>query len=183
MTRNQTGKSNDRDPKLLQNEETEEVSIDLFYVEEAISRAGDCTYAYQKTHSIEDTAGIHGAMANLAMARLEWAMEQGRKALDGLITEEEFVTLCNVFNCDLATPYDTENMASHVAHEFGIECDTYRETSFAGLLDKLMALSAIQKLALRDLVQRFWYPSNTEEAFRINEFMARNGVTAAPATA
>jgi hypothetical protein len=151
-----------------------------FYIEEAMTRSAFWPALYQRDHFMEHSEESPEAMNTLAMARLEWILRQGRNALNGLITEDEFRTLCDVFSYDLATPDDTEDMAGAVADQYGIEYDGYEKTELGPLLTKLMTMSAIQKLALRDLVQRFWYPSG-KPVRSLNDFCGKNGVTLAEA--
>jgi hypothetical protein len=149
-----------------------------FYIEEALTRSAFWPALYRRDHAMEHSEKSREAMGTLAMARLEWILRQGRLALNGLITEGEFVTLCNVFNSEIATPDDIEHMADAVAEEFGIEYEGYKETPLGPLLDKLMAMAPIQKLALRDLVQRFWYPTDGR-GISPSEFLNKNGIALA----
>ncbi len=153
---------------------------DSFSVENALERSAYLTVSYQQKHLMECAEGSPGAINDFAMARLEWAMRQGRIALSAVITENEFMTLCDVFNSDITTPGELENMATAVADQYDIDYKNYQNSGFGPLLDKLTGLSAIQKLALRDLVQQFWYPTSGP-INSIADFMAENGVTAAPA--
>jgi len=149
-----------------------------FHIEEAMTRSAFWPALYQRDHAMEYSEERPEAMSTLAMARLEWILRQGRLALNGLITEGEFRTLCDVFNSEIATPDEIEYMANAVAAEFDIEYDGYKEHPLGPLLDKLLTMSPIQKLALRDLVQRFWYPADGR-GISPSEFLNKYGVALA----
>lgn len=153
---------------------------DSFFVEAALTRSAFWPTLYKRDHFMEQSEEYPEAMNTLAMARLEWILRQGRAALSDSITAEEFRTLCDVFNHDLATPDEIEDMAGAVAESYGIEYEGYEKTPLGPLLNKLLNFSPIQKLALRDLVQRFWYPIN-KPVKSFESFLEQNGVTAAKA--
>lgn len=131
--------------------------------------------AYKTTHCFERVGMSFDATATLAMARLEWVLRKGREELSGVIDENDFGVLCNTFQAEMAIPDDFRSMASALADDLGIDGDKYEQSSLAPLLDKLIGLSAIQQVALRDLVEQFWH-GGRQEFDSVGDFLKANGI-------
>lgn len=135
---------------------------------------------YKKSHQMVDSSRIPDASHTLVTALYQWIVHQGIKELNGKFSAQEFQILCNTFLSDLATPYDTEFIVSMVADDYGIEDYPFPKTEVGILLGKLAVLTAIQKLALRDLIQCFMYPADGVMTM-IEDYFQANGVRLADA--
>ena len=151
--------------------------VNSFYLSQALTFSLEWADAYTSKRDYEKVGMTPAAATTLAAARLEWLLRQGVQALQGVISEREFVVLCNAFQGELAVPEDYASLASPVADDNGLDPDTYQESSMGPLLDKLMGLSVLQSIALRDLVERFWYEQKNFES--VEDFMKANGLTLA----
>lgn len=133
---------------------------------------------YYQEHLMEQSIYVPEAMAIFAMARLQWITEHGRASLNGEISAKEFMILCSVFSNAIATPHELEYFVTPVADEFGLEPETYQESSMAPFINKLLGFSPLQRLALRDLVQKFWYVEGASFE-SIEDFLAQHGIEVA----
>lgn len=126
------------------------------------------------------------ARGKLAMARLQWVLEEGRSSLDRQFTSDEFAVICSAFNGEITSPQDMDGIAMAVVEEYGIDIDddidNYKNYPVAAkLIDKLRQLSPIECLALLDLVEIFWhYPRSKLSS--LEDFMLCFGVSAAKET-
>lgn len=145
------------------------------YLHQALTFSLQWADAYTNARCFEKAGMTPVATATLASARLEWVLHEGRSALNNVITVDDFNVLCNTFLGEIALPEDYASLATPVADEFGLEPDTYEESGLAPLLDKLMGLSLLQRIALRDLVERFWYVGKVEFS-SYEAFLKANGI-------
>lgn len=126
------------------------------------------------------------ARGRLAMARLQWVLEEGRSSLDRQFTSDEFAVICSAFNAEITSPHDINGIAMAVVEEYGIDIDddidNYKNYPVAAkLIDKLRQLSPIECLALLDLVEIFWHYPRTKLS-SLEDFMLCFGVSAAKET-
>jgi hypothetical protein len=153
---------------------------DDFCVENALKWAEFWSGEYRNTHQMVDSSRFPEASHKLVTALYQWIVHEGKKELDYKFSAEEFQILSNTFISDLATPHDTEYMVSMVADDYGIDDFPFPETGVGLLLNKLARLTAIQKLALRDLLQCFLYPADGV-GMMIDEYFQKNNVMLADA--
>lgn len=146
-----------------------------FFLTEALEFSLEWSDAYFQQRFFKRICMTYDAVATLAAARLEWLLRAGATSLNGVVSIDDFIVLCNTFQDSIASPADLMNPASYVADDLGLEPDTYRESIFGPLIDKLAGLSVLQQVALRDLVERYWY-IGAHEFPSMSEFLIANGI-------
>ncbi len=146
-----------------------------WHIQQAILFSSEFADVYATKHYFKHAGMTPDATATVAMGRLEYALRKGRQELAGIITEEDFNVLCNTFQGEIAAPSDFKSMASDVANEFGVDGDTYKGSIVESLLEKLVGLSYLQQLALRDLTEQYWY-MGSHETSSIRDFLQVSGL-------
>lgn len=108
-----------------------------------------------------------------ALAAYQWILNEGRKDLRGVISADLFHRLCDTYMGDKLDPSVLHNLAGPVLYHSGWDDDeTLQLPAFA---EQLMSLSSVQSLALREMVERFWYQEKTN-LLGIEDFLIVNGV-------
>jgi hypothetical protein len=150
--------------------------VNAYPLHEALTYSLEWTDNYVGGHCFKNAGMTEAAALTLAAARLEWLLYECMRGLNGLVTVDDFSVLCNTIQGDIATPGDFR-LEAMVAGEFGLDVDTYRESEHGPLIDKLLGLSQLQQLALRDLVERYWYVGASEYP-SMGEYLKANGIAA-----
>ena len=154
---------------------THQPAYDEFYIEAALRMADPWQNKYDQVHLPFDSCEFPDAELKLLKSFFQWQFNKGCRKLEGIISANDFLALCDVLTGDIATPHDTEFMATTVADEYGLEQSNYAWHPVAPLLNKLICMDDEQKFALRILAQRFWYQKKGE-TLRVKEFLEKNDV-------
>ena len=112
-----------------------------------------------------------------SLAAYEWILNEGRKDLCGVISADLFLRLCDTYLGDKLDPSELNNLAGRVLDHAGWDDDETRP--FPAFAEKLMSLSSLQSLALREMVERFWYQKKPN-LIGIEDFLIANGVIERP---
>lgn len=104
-------------------------------------------------------------------ALLEAYVAAGGRDLHNVITVSEFTDICNTCQGDSFDPFDLDDMAGCVADDHGVD-DSLPLPPF---IMKLINLSEIQRLALREMVERYWY-QGSKDGLSVEQFLIANGV-------
>lgn len=93
-----------------------------------------------------------------AAARYFALLDHGRRSMEGMFTEVEFVTMLNTTCCSLWEWNPWMSVATMVADDNGIDSwdEVPEGSSLDGFLQKLVALSPVQNAALVDVCERVW---------------------------
>lgn len=118
-------------------------------------------------------------LGTMASARLEYVLEDARRELAGLFSEADIELLLNCYQGEVFFPDQFRSLASDLLDDLGFELEAYHEQPVAPLIDKLRALTPVQRVALADALEQTWYrglPCGT----RVREFLANLGIELAP---
>lgn len=74
-----------------------------------------------------------------------------------MFSGDDVICLMDCFQGDIFFPDQMRDLASDLCDHWGIEPDDYSATEFAPLIDKLLALSSVQRLTLADALEQAWY--------------------------
>lgn len=96
------------------------------------------------------------ALSQLAVARLEWLLQQGRKELSGQFTLEEMSILMTSYMDQFVAPVDSDELADIVAGNLGVG-DLQTSQNSVDLVERLRALSALQRTALFDALELMYF--------------------------
>lgn len=132
----------------------------LFNLQEAVERATHHAQTYLFAHSfdqLERTEEAMGATVKLAVARLEWLLDDARQQISGMFSQDEILLLLNCYQGEFLTPDECQRMASTLCHGLGIELEHYRESCISDLVDKLRTLTIPQRMALADALEVSWH--------------------------
>lgn len=141
----------------------------------ALTRSAEYASAYLNEHTWASAGLAPEAASLLAVARLEWLLRAARRGLSGVFSERELHTLMNCYQADLFHPDMLRDLASPVCHDLGVELDEYESSSIRELVDKLLELTASQRLALADALEQAWHRS-AEQGCSPREVFAQLGI-------
>lgn len=96
------------------------------------------------------------ALSQLAVARLESLLTQGRKELSGQFTAIEMSVLMTSYMDQFVAPADCDELADVVASNLGIG-DRYTTRESLALVERLRALTALQRTALFDALELVYF--------------------------
>lgn len=153
---------------------SDDADVDSFYVEQALIRSLPWSDSHVGSHCFRRAGMTEIATFTLAAARLEWLLQESVHGLDGVIGVDDFSMLCDAIKGEIASPGDS-TLATVVADENGLDPETYSQTEFRPLMDKLVELSHLQQLAVRDLVERYWHVG-INEYVSMREYLKANGI-------
>jgi hypothetical protein len=97
----------------------------------------------------------------LAIARYEWLLSTARSKVLRRFSYEELYEVSISIQCELAIPSDYP-LKNAVADDNHIVFQDYRSSRFGPLIDKLILLSPVEEMALRDILERYWYGAAME---------------------
>lgn len=112
------------------------------------------TRAFPRMKSSDESAA---ATVQIAVARLDALLDQGRQQISELFTEDEFIMLLNCHQGQFLTPYECRRMASTLCDELGIEIDEYHVSPLRDFIDRLRGLTPLQSMALADALEVAWH--------------------------
>jgi hypothetical protein len=108
-----------------------------------------------------------------SLAAYQWILNEGRKDLRGVISADLFRRLCDTYLGEKLDPSELDNLAGRVLDHAGWDDDETRP--LPAFAQQLMSLSSVQSLALREMVERFWYQKKSD-LLGIEDFLIANGV-------
>lgn len=132
----------------------------LLRLQEAVERTTHHAQTYLLAHTfaeLETSDVAMGATVKLAVARLEFLLDDARQQISGMFSQDEIDLLLNCYQGEFLTPDDCQRMASTLCEDLGIELERYRESSIADLVDKLRVLTVPQRMALADALEAGWH--------------------------
>jgi hypothetical protein len=129
---------------------------------------------YARSHVFRRTGMKAAAMTTLAVARYEALLMDGRRALRHRFTVGEYAVLIASFRGELMIPQDYD-IAKAVAEDNGILWADYRTSELAPLIDNLVTLPCLERSALRDLIERYWYHGQ-HQCDSLESFLMQNGL-------
>jgi hypothetical protein len=136
-------------------------------VEDALSYSAGYAQRYFAAHTPSSTDLEDHQAAVLAAARLEWLLPSLRSEISGLFSKRDILMLLNCVQDSIFFPGSFERLASDLCDDLGVELDKYERSGIASLVDKLLALTAGQSLALADALEQAWHvgmPANLHPA-------------------
>ena len=138
-----------------------------------VQQAWDSSASYMARYiqkRADNSAGLNSeAVALFATGRLDWLLEKTRPTLSGLFSEQDIIVLMNCFQGDMLPPNQVGRIASNLCHELGIEVDEYESSNVAPLINKLLALTSVQQVALADALEQLWHRGMSGD---MGEFLA-----------
>lgn len=117
----------------------------------------------------EQTLGI------MTSARLGWVLGYARQELKGLFSEADIVLLLNCYQDEVFFPDQFRSLASDLLDDLGYDVEDYHQQPIAPLIDKLRALTPVQRVALADALEQTWYRGLPAEK-PVGEFLAKLGI-------
>lgn len=146
----------------------------LLSLQEAVERTTHYAQTYLLAHSfaeLEPSEVAMGATVQLAVARLEFLLDDARQQISGKFSQDDIDLLLNCYQGEFLTPDTCQHMASTLCEDLGIEIERYRESSIADLVDKLRALTVPQCMALADALEAGWHAG-----LPVNQVLADMGI-------
>ena len=128
-------------------------------VDEAVNLSSDWYDAYIKTHSYGADALTLDITNQLAIARYEWLLSTARESILNVFSDTELHHVAISLQHELAIPNDYP-LARSIADDNLVIWDSYRDSEYSILIDKLLALTPTEDMALRDIAERFWNGSH-----------------------
>jgi len=113
--------------------------------------------AYLQTHADNSMGLSRDQAAYMAAARLNWLLVSTRTTVSGIFTSEDFSMLLNCFQGEMFFPHHIDTIAEALCDDQGIERDEVDGSHIAPLVQKLLALTPSQRLALADVLEQTWY--------------------------
>jgi len=114
-------------------------------------------HAYVNTHLASCDGANENQVGLMAAARLEWLLRQTRMELSNKFTERDIATLMNCFQGDVFSPDQFYSLVSDVCADFGYDIDEIEDLDFGHFAQKLLALTAAQRLTLADALEQTWH--------------------------
>jgi hypothetical protein len=93
----------------------------------------------------------------LAVARLDWLLVSTRATLSGIFTSEDLSMLLNCFQGEVFFPKQIDTIAEALCDDQGIGSGEVDGSHIAPLVQKLLALTLAQSMALADVLEQTWY--------------------------
>jgi len=155
-------------------DETEAPSDCLFNLQKALDSTLCNAQTYLLAHSFDELEGSEeamGATVKFALGRLEWLLDEGRQQISGKFSHEEFVILLDCYKGDFLTQKDCQTIATTVRNERSMQPVDTKKLSFARFVDRLRALTKLQRAALADAIEVAWYSGRP-----VNEALADLGI-------
>jgi|GEM_PF-2773822 len=114
--------------------------------------------------------------ALLAAGRLDWLLQQTRSSLSGLLSTQEVAMLLDCYQGDLFFPDQLGHIASDLCKHLGVESFLSSGRPLAQLTEKLIDLTASQRLTLADALEQAWHRGMKQENKSPKEFFAALGI-------
>lgn len=144
-------------------------------VHQALIHSAPYASTYLREHTAADSGLTPETASLLATARLQWLLRAARRELSGVFSERELHTLLNCYLAPVFDPRAFRDLASPVCHSVGIEVDEYESFPIRELVDKLLRLTASQRVALADALEQAWH-RRRERAWSPQEVLAQLGI-------
>lgn len=125
-------------------------------IEEAVRLSSDWHNRYIEEHTYEFKRFTSEVTICLAIARYEWLLSTTRKAVLDRFSDAELYEIATTLQYELAIPNDY-SIARAVADDNEVLWKNYPQTRFASLIEKLLALTPLEDMVVRDLVEQFWH--------------------------
>lgn len=114
-------------------------------------------FEYLVARSYKHSGLADAGVIALGLARLSWLLHHGREELSGLFTPSEFAVMCSALKDEVCGPGSILRLTGIVGCALGLEPDTFEDSPHAELMHKLLSLSVLETLALRDLLEEYWH--------------------------
>jgi hypothetical protein len=114
--------------------------------------------------------------ALMAVGRLEWLLRETRPSLSERLSEQEVITLLDCFQGQIFSPGEFDCITSDLCDHLGVDFELYGTSNIAPLVDTLLDLSSIQKVALADALEQAWHRGVKREGQSPKEFFATLGI-------
>lgn len=95
--------------------------------------------------------------AMMAASRLDWLLQESRTKLSNIFNESDIYTLLDCYQGNMFSPCQINRIASDLCDHLGIELEEYEVSNIAPLIEKLLNLSILQRVALADALELTWY--------------------------
>lgn len=125
-------------------------------VKDALSLSEAWYDAYIQKHTYEAKAFTSEVTSRLAIARYEWLLSTVRERIFSIFTDEELYDVAKSLQRELAIPKDY-SLAVAIAEDNFVLWENYSRSNYRALIDKLLALTPLEDLALRDIIEPFWH--------------------------
>lgn len=114
--------------------------------------------------------------ALMAAGRLEWLLRETRPSLSGRLSEQEVITLLDCYQGQVFSPDCFDTIVSDLCDHLGIDFELYGTSDIAPLVDTLLDLNSIQKVALADALEQAWHRGVKRDGQSPKEFFATLGI-------
>lgn len=111
----------------------------------------------------------------VATGQLNGLLRLARPNLSGLFTREDIEVLGTCIGMGPIGSSEIQFFASFVLDDYGIEPEDYATTSLAPLIDKLLKLTPLERLALADAIDQTCYFAR-DESLSLQERLAKLGI-------
>jgi hypothetical protein len=127
-----------------------------------------------REHSYEGKSRDDTLLA--AAGRLEWLLMDCRDELNGMFTEDEILLLLDCFKGEVFSPFELESLAAPLCVHLGIDPESACENEADALLEKLVRLTAAQRLTLADALEQTWHRGVRHHKQSLRDFFSYLGI-------
>lgn len=139
--------------------EPDKWNLPLFYLFECLDVSRALLDSFWKWHDLPEVGDGPvqvEALTNLAVARLEYLLQQGRNQLSGQFTEADWSVLLTSYMGEFVASADFDELADTVASNVSLRCLQTSEER-ASLVEKLRTLTSLQLTALFDAMEIIYF--------------------------
>lgn len=118
-------------------------------------------------------------VVSMGLSRLDCLLEEGRKNLAGMFSEQEMDWLINAYNNEILSVLEIEYLASDAAEYHGFQKLAPLEkhaTDAARFVRKLRQLGLLERHALADIIERTWHTPKAKLVGSFSAFMESLGL-------
>jgi hypothetical protein len=152
----------------------DELDLNVMH-QQTLSYSEGYEHRYIEQHQIESDGFTSEHAKSLACSRLQWTYQMVRPTLAGTFSESDFATLLDCYQGDLFFPDQFSSMASDLCDHLGIDLKDDGSSEIKMLLDKLLAVQPVQKMAMADAVEQIWH-RGLKSGMSIPEFLETLGI-------
>lgn len=125
-------------------------------VNDAIILSADWRDKYLDRHTYVVKKITPEVTVQLALARYEWLLSTARNSILSNFSDDELYLVAISLQSELAIPNDYP-LARAVADDNFILWKDYQQSQYATLINKLISLTPLEDMAIRDILEPFWY--------------------------
>ena len=147
-----------------------------FATAQALADSRPYAETFRKQHAANSVFLNAEEIDLLAIARYQLALGEAQRELRGRFDNDDISMMMGVLMQDFVSPDRLKYFASTVCEGFGVEVDEYHHSPIAELVEKLLALTSFQTLALVDALEHAWHVGMKDADGGLTEVFAKLGM-------